>query len=395
MNIIYHHRTRGEYVERVHILGMARAFKKLGHDVKIVSPPGVNPDKERTVLDSRESQRNGFWRFISLYFPEAIFEMLEVFYNLLASLRLIAVTRGKKVDLIYERYALFSFAAVFLSRKLGIPIILEVNDSASVKRIRNLFFLETANRIEQWVFSHASLVVTVSEALRKIIIARGVEEKKVIVTPNAVDPDDFTMSVERKGLIARRYKLHEKIVIGYVGGFTYWHRLELLLDIIANLIEIFPNIHCLLVGDGVSRPSLTEKVRELGLEKYFTFPGKCRHNQIAAYISAMDITILPHSNDYCSPVKLFEYMALGKPVLAPRLPNVKEIIIPSVNGVLFEPGSKKDLENKLIIMIEDSKLRRNLGRNAIRTVCEKHLWIHNARKIMQICGSLGICAAKY
>ena len=389
MDILYHHRTRGEGVERVHILGMVRAFRKLGHGVRFVSPPGLNMDGEFPVSSFKRNGGNGFWRFISRFFPEFLFEFLEVFYNLFAFAQMLSVTREKKIDFIYERYALFSFAGVLFSKMQGIPILLEVNDSAIVKRNRKIFFRKIACRIEQWAFCHASGIITVSCVFKKIIADQGVEEKRIFVTPNAIDPHNFIISMNERNLIRKQYQLRGKMVIGYIGGFFNWHRLDFLMDTITNLISTYPNIHCLLVGDGVTRPILVENAKKMCIEQHFTFTGKCHHNQIAAHISAMDISILPHANYYCSPVKLFEYMAMGKPVFAPRLPNVSEILTTGLNGILFEPGDKEDLEKKLVKVIENEELRRILGNNARRTVYEKHLWVHNARKIVQICKDLG------
>jgi glycosyltransferase involved in cell wall biosynthesis len=388
MDILYHHRTRGEGVERVHILGIVRAFRELGHEISFVSPPGIDMDGECPDLSFKRNGGNGCWRFINRFFPEVLFEFLEVFYNLFAFAQMISVTRKKEFDFIYERYALFSFAGILFSKMKGIPILLEVNDSAVVKRNRTIFFRKIACRIEQWAFCHSSGIITVSCVFKKIIADQGVEEKRIFVTPNAVDPRNFIINMNERNLIKKQYQLHGKMVIGYVGGFFNWHRLNFLMDTITNLISTYPNIHCLLVGDGVTRPILAENARKMGVERHFTFTGKCRHNQIAAHISAMDISILPDANDYCSPVKLFEYMAMGKPVFAPRLPNVSEIITSGRNGILFEPGDKEDLEKKLAKVIENEELRRNLGDSARRTVYEKHLWIHNARKIVRICKDL-------
>jgi glycosyltransferase involved in cell wall biosynthesis len=389
VNILYHHRTRGKGAEGAHILGMVRAFRELGHIVYIVSPPGTDLDEGQANLHSLKDPKKKILRKVSVSFPEVFFELLEILYNVFAFVQMIFLMRKKKIGFVYERYALFSIAGILLSRIYGIPIILEVNDSAVVERNRKVLFFKIASRMEQWIFYHASNIITVSGVFKEIVVGRGIDEKKIFVTPNAIDPHDFTVSTEARRLVRKQYQLHGKIVVGYVGGFSYWHRLDFLADIIAELTEIYPNIHCMLVGDGANRLFLSQYVRKMGVKKHFTFTGKCNHKQVAKYISAMDITILPDANRYCSPLKLFEYMAMGKPVLAPRLPNVNEILTPGVNGVLFERGKKEDLEKKLSEIIENVELRRNLGNNARRTVYEKHLWIQNAREIIRICKDLG------
>ena len=388
VNILYHHRTRGKGAEGTHILGMVRAFRELGHTVHFVSPPGTELE-DQANLQSLKDPKKEVLRKVSASFPEVFFELLEILYNVFAIFQMIFVMRKKKIDFIYERYALFSIAGILFSRIHGIPILLEVNDSAVVDRNRKVLFLRIASRIERWIFNHASSIITVSAVFKEIVVGRGVEEKKIFVTPNAVDPHNFTISMNARHLVRKQYQLHGKIVVGYVGGFANWHRLDFLADTIAELTAIYPNIHCLLVGDGVNRPFLSQYVKKMGVAEHFTFTGKCYHNQVAEYISAMDITILPDANCYCSPLKLFEYMAMGKPVVAPRLPNVNEILTPGVNGVLFEQGEKEDLEKRLSEIIENEELRRNLGKNARGTVYEKHLWIHNARKIIRICKDLG------
>lgn len=385
MNVLYHHRTRGQEVERVHITGIVKALRQLGHQVTIVSPPGGDPDKSSPKIQALCSQKRTGWDFVSHWFPELLFELLEICYNLYAYIRMRFCMKNHRIDFIYERYALFGFAGVLLARKHKLPILLEINDSTFVERVRKLRCRALAAKIERLVFSEASGLITISSAFKKTIISKtDTPGTSIWCIPNAIDPEKFDSYQSDGQQIRDRYRLSDRTVIGYIGGFVHWHRIDYLIEAVAELIPHYPNICCLLVGGGASQASLQEYITQKNIQLYFVFTGRIPHENIPEYIAAMDITVIPHSNDYGSPMKLFEYMAMGKPVVAPRLAPIEDIVTEGIDGALFKPGNKDQLKDTLTTLIEDFERRVWLGENARRTVCEKHLWIHNAQKIIDI-----------
>ena len=139
----------------------------------------------------------------------------------------------------------------------------------------------------------------------------------------------------------------------------------------------------MLVGDGTLRDQLTEAARRQGVEQQVVFTGAVPHAKIPGCIAAMDICVVPHSNEYRSPIKLFEYMGQGRAVVAPRTEPIGMVVTDGVNGLLFEPGSADGLRRCLETLVQDAGLRDRLGRQARADVLAKHTWECNARAVLQ------------
>lgn len=390
MNILYHHRTRGEAVEGVHIRGMVKALKKLGNDVDLLSPPGADPMKNFACyhpndIELRKIFFKRLWRYISFRFSEGCFEMLEFLYNFFGVFRMFKLARRKRIDLIYERYALNCFAGVVTAKRYNIPIILEINDSAFVERVRNLKFKALARATERLIFKRADALVTISNRFKDIICkTSGISPKDVYVIPNACDGEVFDPKKYDGQIIRRRYEIGDRLVVGYIGSFAYWHGLRLLVKAIDKLCRDNKKFHFLLIGEGRDLPSIRAETESLGLTKNVTFTGKVPHSEIAGYISAMDIGLIPASNDYGSPMKLFEYMAMAIVPVALRLGPVEEIINDGVDGVLFKPNDADDLADKLRRLAADGKERQTIGSNARNKFLQHHRWQDNAKKVLGI-----------
>ena len=387
LKILYHHRTRGDNVERVHILGMVVALENLGHRVFIAGPPGVKLEKKLTknvTLKRRSGWTIELWRKLSSHCPEVFFEMMEIMYNFYSFFNLFRAFRKKRIDFIYERYALFSFSGVLFSKIRKAPIFIEVNDSALVERNRNLLFIALARKLEKWVFKRASCIVTVSGVFRSVISKLGIMENRIVVIPNAIDPNLFHVFPERQSSLRQELGLAGKIVIGYVGNFSIWHKLEFLIKGVAKVLDQGFDIHCILVGEGASTSAMKKLAFRIGIEQNFNFLGKKPHNEIAEYIALMDLCVLPSANHYCSPVKIFEYMAMGKAIVAPNLPNIREILTHGVDAMLFEPGDNDGFCKALFQLLENPGLREKVGNNARIKIYEKHLWKQNAKELIDL-----------
>ena len=121
-----------------------------------------------------------------------------------------------------------------------------------------------------------------------------------------------------------------------------------------------------------------------GMSEYITFTGNVPYEHIPEYIAAMDIVTMPSSNVYGSPIKIFEYMAMQKPVIAPNVGPVQEIIRNGYNGVLIKPGDKTEMVEKILYLSQNRNKAKKLSQNARNSVLEKHTWKKNVEKIIQI-----------
>jgi glycosyltransferase involved in cell wall biosynthesis len=295
--------------------------------------------------------------------------------------RLLARARAQRPSFIYERYALYNAAGVLAGKLLGVPVVLEINDTVEMDRTRQgkqLAMRPLARLFENAIFRGATGLVPVSGYLKDHLVSRGLPAERIRVTPNAVDaawfdPERFTGQSVRE-----RYGLKDTVVVGFTGSFTKWHGLDLLVGAFALVARDVPQLRLLLVGDGPKRPEAEALVRELGLEERVVLTGRVPHAEIPEHVAAMDIGVMPQSNPFGSPMKVFEYQALARPVVAPRFQPLEEAMEPDVTGILFEPGSEAGLAAALRALAQSPDRRRAMGTAGRQKVLARHLWVHNA-----------------
>src|SRR5262249_9581762 len=138
---------------------------------------------------------------------------------------------------------------------------------------------------------------------------------RVVLTPNAANPAHFRPDVEPVHDIGGR-RIDTGPVVGFVGTFAPWHGLDLLVQAFARVADRF-DAKLVLVGDGPERARIEQLCRSSGLAQRVAFAGTVSYADLPRYVAAFNIGVMPDSNDYGSPVKVFEYMASGKPVVVP------------------------------------------------------------------------------
>ena len=385
MRVLYHHRTQGRDVEAIHIHGFCAGMRQLGYDVEIVGPPGVQTNPNAVAASA--GKRRTLWGWVARHAPQLLFEFLEIGYNAVAVARLWRRCRASSPALIYERYALYNAAAVLVGRLARTPVVLEVNETAGVDRLRHgktLVMPGLARRFERLILRRASGIVVVSGYLRDQILALGIPSERVVVTPNAVDVGRFDPEKADSASIRARYGLEGKTIIGFAGSFARWHRVDLLLRACGRLMPEHKDIAILLVGDGARRSEAEALAQDLGIADRVVFTGKIAHSDIPAYIGAMDIGVMPESNLFGSPMKVFEYMAMGRPPVAPAYGPLQEAICEGQDGLLFQPGDEAGLARCLRDLVADPERRRALGAAARRKVLSCHQWVHNAQAVLEL-----------
>jgi glycosyltransferase involved in cell wall biosynthesis len=381
MRILYHHRTRGKAVEGIHIREVVLALRELGNSVYVASPSGIDP---LAPPSEDEGKANGVWGWVSKHLPQIGFETLELLYNLAGYRRIRQELKRNNIEAIYERYAFFTWAGTYLAKKNGIPIILEVNEVSGIERVRGQVLVGLAKSIEKKMFDAADGIVVVSEFLKKHISEdMDIDADKIHVVPNAVDPRKFNPDVDGDA-IRKQLDLENEIVVGFVGSFVSWSNLESLIHVFGEVYRDAQRGHLMLVGDGPMRDAMERTVEEEGLTGKVTFTGNVKHEDVPKFVAAMDICIIPRSNEYRSPVKLYEYMALAKPVVAPRLEPIESVIKHGENGVLFEQDNEHSLKQAVMSLIEKEEKREMLASAACKSVLEKYTWRVNAERVIRI-----------
>lgn len=385
--VLYHHRTQGKAVEGVHIRGITDALRAEGVAVDIISLPGADPyDSPKAMSPTRQAK---WWMRVISALPEALFELVEVAYNLVAGLRIRSyLVAHDDVDFIYERYSLFMFAPVVVARRRRIPIILEVNDSAIVERVRPLFFSRLAMAIERWVFRKADGLVFVSDIFRRRALAAHANMAPAIVTPNAANIDKFTFSADQRATARARWDLDGHVVCGYLGAFVPWHAIDTFVHRFVACMAAAPHLKLLLVGDGAVFPALQRFVGERGLSDRIVLTGRVPHDAVPGLLAAMDMAILPNAGDYTSPVKLFEFMACAIAPIAPDFEPVQEVLVEDVTGWMFKAGDIDAAVAAVIAHSRDASELARVGAAARSYVAAERQWRNNIMQLVGFAASL-------
>ena len=288
-----------------------------------------------------------------------------------------------KPDLIYERYELYGSAGMKLAQKFNIPFILEINAALLWGPKRRLNFRHLAGYVENNIFKSAGAIIITTDNLRDYVIRKGVDKNKVFEVPDGVDSEKFNPEISGNP-IRKKYKLEGKQIVGFVGSLSKRQGLPILLDAAEKCKQQIPDIHFLIVGKGFEEPKLKKLVKNNKLENIVTFTGAVSHNDIPAYIAAMDITVLPNMSIYSSPVKIFEYMAMAKPTIAPAQGQMNRFFENEREILLIKPGDQEQLMSSIVRLFNDSALRKRLGSNARHKVSNSYTWKHNAKRILEI-----------
>lgn len=391
-----------------HTSGVIKALSDLGNRVTFVSP-GDAP--ELTAIAGASVKRvalsHGF------IYPR---ELNSYRYNRTLE-RWTGRLPRQRFGLVYHRLSLGSFAAVLTARRLKIPLVVEYNGS-EVWINRNwgtpLKLERFATLVEDAVLRHAHVIVTVSEPLRQELIARGIEPSRVVCHPNGFDqtlfdPARFTAG-DRAALRASHAIPTDAVVATFVGTFGMWHGADILAQALIRLQEQRPDwlaasrLHLVFVGDGVNRPATEAMLAGRGLEPHYTFTGLVAPQDAPAYLAASDFFVAPHvpnpdgSEFFGSPTKLFEYLGMGRPVVASRLAQIGEVLAGSPDiaalprgdgeasedqvGVLVHPGDVAELAEGLIFVTDTPAWRVTAGVNARRRALNEFTWGHHVGAIL-------------
>jgi len=295
--------------------------------------------------------------------------------------------------LIYQRSSLHNWTGAALAWRSGHPFVLEFN-GAEAWLARNwsqpLRLESLATRIEQANLTAADLVTVVSEPLREHLLERGIPDERILVNPNGVDADRFRP--DRDGMpVRQRLGLSDKCVIGFIGTFGPWHGAESLALAFARFLERRPDlvdtVCLLLIGDGVRLPAVRGLIEKYGRAGSVRFTGLVSQVEAPDYLAACDILVAPTdanrdgSEFFGSPTKLFEYMAMGRGIVATELGQVPTILTQEETALLVPPGDSDALAAAIERMVVDAKLRRLIGAAARKQAVEKHTWRRHADRL--------------
>ena len=361
----------------IHVQEIVRAMQRQGAQVELFAtrfdgdpPPALEtvPIHEIPVAPKREPALRERSRLAANHDLRAMLE------------------RNGSFDLIYERYSLWSYAGMKYAQAVGVPGLLEVNAPLVEERAKHGILVDRpgAERVEEKVFSLAKGLIAVSKELVDYLERYPAARGRVHLLSNGVDPDRFPVGLQPS------YPTEPgTFTVGFLGTLKPWHGLPLLVEAFAEVHGRDPDSLLLIVGDGPERSSLMADLSERGLDKAVYLTGAVAPSDVPGLLASMDVGVAPYPQQphfYFSPLKVYEYMAAGLPVVASRIGQVARVIQDGVNGLLCPPGDAGALAAVLDRLRREPELRARLGESARETVIQKHTWDAVVTRIFHLAG---------
>lgn len=383
--------TSGGYATRTH--GVLTGLAARGWDVAAVTRPGFPYDRwpagdPRTVAPVDVVDGIAYHRLLTSArkYPQ---HPLRDYVDGYAT-RLEQLVRAHRPALVHaSSFHVNGLAAQSVAAKLGVPFVYEMRGLEELMKVSQDPAFATSERhaftasLETGIAQHADRVFVITAALRDLMVERGVPAERLVVLPNGVHADRFEPR-PRDAELAAELGVTGRTVIGYAGGLVHYEGLDLLLEALRILTAVRDDLHLVVVGDGPEEGRLHALAEQLGLTGHVTFTGRVPHDEVARYLSLVDIAPFPRLPlpvcEAISPIKPFESMAMGKAVVSSSVAALTEIVDDGRTGLVFEKGSAPDLARALGVLADDPDLRGRLG-DAART------WVRAERdwsRIVQI-----------
>lgn len=297
----------------------------------------------------------------------------------------------EEVAFVWEQHDLFAGPGRKLADKYGVPLIVYVHapvvwEAAKWGVNRSLWGYYLENFVEKSSLEKADLIAVVSENVKSKIVKMGVPAEKVLVSPMAVDPQLFEQGSERVENLRQNLGLEGKTVIGWTGSFRSFHGINYLIDAFARITRSHPDCRLLLVGDGQGRADAEAQVDSLGIRDKVVFTGRKPFREIPQYVSAFDMAVVSASNVsgfHYSPLKLREYLAAGKPVLAPNAGEVPHIFGNEVHLKLFEAGDVDSMVQGMEFYLDDPQTMQRIGERGQEFALSTSTWELELKKSLE------------
>ncbi len=302
------------------------------------------------------------------------------------------IIEREKPDLVISRLDVYLTSPEKLSKKYNVPFLIEVDSPRSYEVMTFQKYYHTTKwliqSMEMQFLRGGKAGFTVSNQMRDHFVKRGMPLEYFSVLPNAADTSRFNPQVSGKN-VREQLKLNDSIIIGFVGSFIPWHGVENLMNVIEKVLPAHPEVKFLLVGKGGSMSNVINNfIRNNRLEDRVILPGHIPHEEIPQYIAAMDILLAPYPEIdffYYSPVKIYEYMACGKPVISSRIGQIAELIEDQKTGFLTRPGDIPNICSIISDLIKQPALRTQVGMAAGAEIQQHHTWIKRGEALSALC----------
>jgi len=373
-----------------HIGELTRALQARGAEVRILAArandeidpssfpvPTIDLGGQRAVRQMRQSL---YGEARGARAQVAAGEAFGLMLNPVLAKALDRLHKDWRIDAVYERYSLWSHAAADFARSGSLPYLLEVNAPLAdeQRRYRGLVNGAAAASIEGYVFRAADRLLVPSAQLEPYVISKGA--RAVSVVPNAADPDLFRPE-------GGRVRVHAggPFVVGFAGSLKPWHGIEYLMRAFKRLRRISEDYRLLIVGDGPLRSKLESEIRRNGWRDAATLTGGVAIDEVARCLVRMDAATAPYPplrGFYFSPLKVFEYMAAGTPIVASDIGQIGDVLTHRKSALLHRAGAVDEMTACIDELRRKPKLAAGLAREARALLCRRYTWRRNADRVL-------------
>jgi len=357
----------------------ANALNTLGHEVTFLSSGSMVLDKGIEFVNIRHNKllRN-FPELLNLPFNFKIFKKIE------------EIIESKKPDLIYLQHHDFQILSYLIRKKYDIPFFIHVDGIGSwvKKNWGILYFGKILKMCEDIQLNYADYIITPSKQIKDNLLIYGIEDK-ITVLSSSVVPSFFTP--EKDGTYIReKFGLNDNFVCGFAGTFGNWHGVDTIAESINYIVEQIPNAKIFLIGDGPLRPEIERIIDANNSRENVIITGMIEFAEMPNYMAACDVLLTPCKNNddnsafFNSPLKLYEYMAMEKPIVASFIGQQAEVIEDKVNGVAIKANDVEDLVRGIKFVYDNPELSIKMSKQARKDAIEKYSWEIHVKKIIKI-----------
>lgn len=370
-----------------HIREMIASFRELGHEVFPLIMGGTEPRDNQNAPQNSTVKRIAK-KLIPTRRWEALKDKRLMRFDQKAQQQLAQSIDQFKPDLIYERANYMQVSGVRAANEAGVVHLLEMNSPYTEEKKEldgDSILLPRANDLEKEQLKRTQEVICVSSSLKEYFLQKHrLPPGKFSILPNAIDPDKLQVSADSVSQLRKQLQIDDKVVIGWVGSIQPWHGIATMIQAFGALPPEHRDISALMiVGGGESLEEMKALAAQGPAADQIIFTGYVPHVEVFSHIAAMDLCLLPNTKWYCSPIKIFEYGAMGKAIIASDHAAVLDVMEPDLDGLIIEP-TPQALSKALGKIIPKPALRDRLAVHFKEKVLRQHTWRANAEKVISI-----------
>ena len=290
-------------------------------------------------------------------------------------------------DALYARLDMFTFSPLIISKLFRIPYFVEINGvMLEEMKLSNSFKLNVciAKISEKLNYKRAKRIIAVTQAIKKAIKKKyDIPDEKVVVIENGANTDLFKPMNPQKTM--KELNLNENCnYVCFSGSFARWHGLEDLVKSAPLVLKEVENTKFILVGDGLMKKKIVQMVNDLNLTDSFIFINRVPYEEVAKYVNIFDVCVILKKRDIPGcPLKLYEYMACGKPVIATNTEDFR--VLEEYNaGILVDPEKTEEVADAITTLLKNKDLREEMGKNGRKYATENRSWEAVAREVEKV-----------